>query len=1265
MDLTIRTFMDCVTDAVFVHEEGGTVLDANPRACESLGYSREELIGMSLRDYDAVRGEGDAVIRGLRERLDAGEVVSFESIHRRKDGTVFPVEVRVRRFLHGGRRLSLRSVRDITEKTRAMSEHEEHVQFLENLDKLNRAIQSSTDVELMIGNALDAVMEIFHCDRAVLGAHSSQSETTSFKIVAKREKAEYPGGQRAGTEFQADGDFSAMSAEVKASSGPVQYAMGSVSLSNSRVMEHFGVQSVLSMAIETKLDQRDQFHHFTLCQCSHARVWTPQEVRLFQEIGRRFGDAITTLSTLRDLRRSEAYLAEAQRLAHTGSWAWDAKRKEFVHWSRGPSRSDGIEGKRAMPSLEAVRQRIHPDDRALWSERVESAIRERRDFDLEYRVALRDGTIRYYRTVAHPVVDSYGELVEFVGTDTDVTAQKKVDAEHSAYLDFLRSVDRINRAIQGTSDLERMASNVLATVLDIYGCDRVQLLYPCDPDAVSWRAVMEHTRPEVPRAFPLGTDRPMTSEMSAVFRAARGSGSAIVLGADSDRPVADGVGERFQVQAKMITVVSPKGDRPYLLGLEQCLGARFWTAPEQRLFEEIGHRLADALAGLLLLRSLRESEFKLEAAQRVAHVGWWERDLRTGRVALSDEVRRIFGVEPIALPQWQERWLSVIHPEDRAKAAAASAAALRGGPRYDVEYRVLRPDGTERVVHSQGDVLSDDLGQAVAQFGVLQDITELRRAESEVRASEARFRIFVDHAADAFFLHDEQLRVVDVNQQACKSLGYTREELIGMHPSTFDTGLDPANFAAIDARTGAGETVTFETLHRRKDGFAFPVEIRVHRFQQGAGWFRLALVRDISERKRVEQRTSAQHAVAQILADATTVDEAAPRVLGAICHSFDWDVGTLWRVDREAGVLRCAHVYVQTAVDVAEFETATRASTFLPGVGLAGRVWEARSPASIPDMVDTESPRSGLAARAGLHGAFAFPILLGGDVLGVIDFFSRDVRVADQDTLDMMSSLGRQIGQFIERKRAEDALRVAQSDLTHVARVMTMGELTASIAHEVNQPLVAMVTSASSCSRWLAATPPNLDRAHLALERIVRAGTRASAVIDRVRTLVRREPRRAEAVDLNEIIREVITMIRHELHRAGVSLKVRLDELPLIVADRVQLQQVVLNLLLNAIDATRGVEGRPRQVWVSSRREGDARVQVEVLDSGVGLAPGGRERLFEAFYTTKQTGLGMGLSISKSIVEAHGGSMAASANHPHGAIFRFELPLGSDEGVVR
>ena len=840
--------------------------------------------------------------------------------------------------------------------------------------------------------------------------------------------------------------------------------------------------------------------------------------------------------------------------------------------------------------------------------------------------------------------------------------RSRVDDAGAAHLWFLESMDRVNRAIGAGHDLEAMGGAVLDAMLEIFASDRAWLAYPCDPESSSWRPVVERTRAEFPGASALDADVPMDADVAAVFAAARARAGVLRLGPGADLDVPTGIARRFSIRSQMAMAIDPKVDHPYLLGLHQCTAPRVWTPAEQRLLQEIGRRLTDALATLIMVRSLRESERKLEAAQRIAGVGWWERDFATQRVTLSDEVCRVFGVEPVDLPQWQDRWLSLIHPDDRATAAAAAAAALNGGPRYDVEYRVVRPDGTVRVVHSQGDVLLDNAGRPLRQFGVLQDVTELRRTEHELRASESRFRKFVDHATDAFFVQDAQLAVVDVNRQACESLGYTREELIGLRPRDFDAGLDAAGIRNIQHRVAAGETVTFETLHRRKDGTVFPVEIRVREFDYADQRLHVALVRDIRERKRAERRDLAQHTVAQLLAAAQSVEDATPRLLEALCECLDWDTATLWLPDRDEVVLRCAQFWRRASLDVRAFEERTRASAFPPGVALPGIVWQTRAPRGVPDAAQVSFPRAVIATACGLRAAFAFPVVLGSEALGVIELTSREVRECDQELVDMMASLGSQIGQFIERKHAEEALRVAQAELTHMSRVMTMGELTATIAHEVNQPLVGMVTSASSCARWLAASPPNLDRAQRALDRIVQAGNRASAVIDRVRTLVKREPQRTEPVDIAGVVRDVVAMVRQELQRTHIALKTQLaEDLPAVPADRIQLQQVVLNLLLNAIEATREVQGRQRQIWIASRLDADRQVLVEVRDTGVGLGADARTRVFDTFYTTKQGGLGMGLSISRSIVEAHAGRMAAASNHPHGATFQFWLPL-TDEG---
>jgi PAS domain S-box-containing protein len=247
-------------------------------------------------------------------------------------------------------------------------------------------------------------------------------------------------------------------------------------------------------------------------------------------------------------------------------------------------------------------------------------------------------------------------------------------------------------------------------------------------------------------------------------------------------------------------------------------------------------------------------------------------------------------------------------------------------------------------------------------------------------------------------------------------------------------------------------------------------------------------------------------------------------------------------------------------------------------------------------------------------------------------------------------------------KRAEEELHQARADLAHVARVTTLGELTASIAHEVNQPIAAVITNADAGLRWLAARPADLEEARLALGRIINGGKRASEVVNRIRALIKKAPPRKDRLDINEIILEVIALTRSEVRRNRVALQARLlSDLAPILGDRIQLQQVILNLIINAVEAMSRVSEGPREVLVGSGNNGSDGVLVAVRDSGPGLDAERLDHIFDAFYTTKPNGLGMGLAISRSIIEAHGGRLWATPNVPRGAILQFMLPAVGEE----
>ncbi|WP_439370345.1 PAS domain S-box protein [Bradyrhizobium sp. DASA03120] len=626
--------------------------------------------------------------------------------------------------------------------------------------------------------------------------------------------------------------------------------------------------------------------------------------------------------------------------------------------------------------------------------------------------------------------------------------------------------------------------------------------------------------------------------------------------------------------------------------------------------------------------ALRENRTRWEKAERMAHFGWWERDFTSKHVSLSDEVSRIFGMRPVDLPDWHRRWLDLIHPDDRAKAAEAAIAALNpGGPQYDVEYRVVRADGTVRMVRSQGDVTWDRSGKPLRQFGVLHDITELRQTERDLRVSEARFRTFVDQATDAFFLLDDRSIVLDVNQQACDALGYGRAELIGKHRRDFDAGLDDAAISELKKNLARGAPVTFETVHRRKDGSTFPVEVRVGQFEQGGRRF-MCVVRDITERKRTEEALKRS---AAYLAEAQRLSHTGTSVFNA--HgSLYWseECYRIWELD-----VRC-------------------------GLPDGRRVLERVHPED-RDRV-REQIRKDL--RQKRERALEFRIVGRDGAIKFIETNSYPLFSAQGDIIEVVATHV----DVTERRRAQEQvekLQQLESDLAHMQRLGIMGELTASLAHEILHPIATARNNARAGMRLLDADPRNIGEVREALACVVRDADHARDIVGRIRDHIRKSHPRKETFDFNEAVSEVIAMVRNTIERNSVLARTSLmEEKAIVCGDRVQLQQVTLNLILNAVEAMASVTEGVRELVVSTEPGEAGGTLVCVRDWGPGIQPDEMERVFEPFYTTKISGIGIGLSICRSIVDAHGGRLWAEACF-RGAAFKFTLPPASESSAAR
>jgi signal transduction histidine kinase len=353
-------------------------------------------------------------------------------------------------------------------------------------------------------------------------------------------------------------------------------------------------------------------------------------------------------------------------------------------------------------------------------------------------------------------------------------------------------------------------------------------------------------------------------------------------------------------------------------------------------------------------------------------------------------------------------------------------------------------------------------------------------------------------------------------------------------------------------------------------------------------------------------------------------------------------------------------------------------------VGKVGQVAANRNPILIKDLVPQNDwiLRSEWAKREGIRSFAGHPLMFRDNLLGVIGVFSREplteqeftwlglfanqaaVGIANARAFEEVDRLRCQLEgerdylqeQVAERKQAEEALRQAQADLAHANRVSSLGELTASLAHEVKQPIAATISNADTCLLWLSRGQPDLEKARAAASRIAQDGRRAVEIVDRVRLLFQKGTLQRELVDLNETIREMMLLLRSEATKFAVLVRTELAaDLPKVMGDRVQLQQVLMNLMMNSIDAMKDVDGT-RELTVKSERGEDGQVLISIRDTGVGLPPQQVDKIFNAFFTTKTHGTGMGLRISRSIVESHGGCLWAGDNSPCGATFHFTLP---------
>ena len=555
-----------------------------------------------------------------------------------------------------------------------------------------------------------------------------------------------------------------------------------------------------------------------------------------------------------------------------------------------------------------------------------------------------------------------------------------------------------------------------------------------------------------------------------------------------------------------------------------------------------------------------------------------------------------------------------------------------------------------------------------------------KAAEAALLQSQERNRAIVDTALDGVITIDSSGIVTDWNAQATTIFGWSREEALGRPLA--ETIIPDRDRQAHEQgireflRTGVGPILNrrIEIVAQHRDGWELPVELAVSPAKIGDTYIFSAFIRDITNRRRAERRLASQYAVTRVLSESTTLEEAVPKIIQAIGESLEWDLGVFWRVDKAdkaTGVLRCLDQWQMPSLQAEAFVLATWQYVCNREKGLPGRIWASGKSVWVPDIaLDDNFPRGEQARQVGLHGAFGFPILLGSEVEGVIEFFSCQVRQPDDELLRMVEDIGLKIGQFGERARTEGVLRETEAQLRQAQKMEAVGRLAGGVAHDFNN----LLTVIRGYSELLLGRLGPTDAMRKDMEEVKKAADRASGLTRQLLAFSRRQFISAKVVDLNALVANMDGMLRRLLGEDIVEFCAELDSSTgAIKADPGQVEQVIMNLVVNARDAmpkggrltletrnvTIGKEARQDAVGV----EPGAYVLLAVRDTGHGMDAETRSHLFEPFFTTKEKGKGTGLGLSTvyGIVKQSGGSITVESAPGRGTTFRIYFPRVEQE----
>jgi PAS domain S-box-containing protein len=626
-------------------------------------------------------------------------------------------------------------------------------------------------------------------------------------------------------------------------------------------------------------------------------------------------------------------------------------------------------------------------------------------------------------------------------------------------------------------------------------------------------------------------------------------------------------------------------------------------------------------------RKLRRSEAYLDEAQRLSHTSSWAWDVRQRDfVYRSTGVYHIFGFDPEKGPMPLQAFRDRIHPEDRAPNVEAASRAIREKGPFEVLFRIVLPDGSIKRVRSVGHPIINSNGDVTELIGTHVDVTEqysaketLQRAFEEIKKSEDRLRLVIDTIPTLVWRAGPDGVPDFLNQPALDFTGLSPDQIEKGWPRAFHPDDKKGMLAKWSAIRQSGMRGSLESRLRRFDGeyrwFLFEAVPLRDEYGNIVKWYGSST--DIEERKRAEQKLRRSEAK---LSEAQRLSRTG---------SFGWSDSTGERYGSREFFRILGYDDPRSVTMDMVFQRA-----------------HPDDRAFVANLIDR-------ASRDGQDLDYEHRLLMPDGSIKHVHVVAHGLK----NQANQLEFIGA-VMDVTATKQAEENLHKARAELAHITRLTTLGELTASIAHEVNQPLAAVIANAEACLGWLNRETPDLGAARRSVEWVIDDGIRASEVVRRVRALANKADTEKRPLDINDVVKEVLTLVQRELASQRISLRMELAPAPpKVLGDRVQLQQVIINLVMNGIEAMQAVVDRPRELAIRSGQDDTRRVFLSVTDCGVGIGVDDLDQLFKAFFTTKASGLGMGLSICRSIVEAHGGRLFASRNEGPGAMFQFALPV--------